>query len=154
MTTEHVDDEDRRLMEEEPSRHLVFAGLEAFVAEYLAEVLGRDVSGPVHAWCPSWWKHPEALVRLNAMWRAFEYLRLDSSLGMSSWWLHHADPHLTVLLNPVTGPFAACKAAGEHVPPAPVPVVPAPPGWLDSNPVYTFIAEDEFDLGAPDGDRP
>ncbi|MFG2329971.1 DUF4913 domain-containing protein [Streptomyces sp. NPDC048604] len=145
MSTEHVDDEDRRLMEEEPSRALVFPGLEAFVAEYLVQILGRDAAGPVYAWCPDWWQHAEALVRLSAMWRAFEYLRLDSSLGMSSWWLHHADPHLAVLLHPVTGPFAACKAAGGHVSLPPLPVTPAPPGVLDG-PVYALPAEDPWSL--------
>ncbi|MEU8527787.1 MULTISPECIES: DUF4913 domain-containing protein [Streptomyces] len=153
MSIEHVDDEDRRLLEEEPSVRLVFTSLEAFVTEYLAEVLGRDTTGPVHAWCPDWWRHAAALVRLNAMWRAFEYLCTDGSLGMSTWWLHHADPHLAVLLNPVTGPFAACKAAGEHVSLPALPVTPVAPGVLD-NPVYMLVTEDPFDLDAPEVDRP
>lgn len=152
MSTEHVDDEDRRLMEEDQRAQLVFPTLEAFVAGYLAVVVGRDTAGPVHAWCPDWWKHPEAAARLVVMWRAFEYLRMDGSLGLSTWWLHHADPHLAVLMNPVTGPFSACKAAGGHVSPSPLPMTPAPPSALD-NPAFTIFAEDPFDLGAPEGGR-
>ncbi|RSM73304.1 hypothetical protein DL991_31650 [Amycolatopsis sp. WAC 01375] len=27
---------------------------------------------------------------------------------MSNWWLHHVDPHVRALMDPVTGPFAQC----------------------------------------------
>lgn len=51
-----------------------------------------------------WWENGEAIVRLEALWRSWEYLRQDPSTGMSVWWRDHADYHLGVLLSP-DGPF-------------------------------------------------
>jgi hypothetical protein len=43
---------------------------------------------------------------------------------MSNWWLHHADPHMRVLLDPVDGPFARC--GNGHVGNEPLPLVEPP----------------------------
>ncbi|MFF1398055.1 DUF4913 domain-containing protein [Streptomyces sp. NPDC058287] len=58
--------------------------------------------------CSSWFRHAQALSRPDSLWRAWETLRWDGALGMSNWWLHHVDPHLSALLDPVTGAFAGC----------------------------------------------
>ncbi|MBT2505834.1 DUF4913 domain-containing protein [Streptomyces sp. ISL-98] len=74
----------------------------------------------------------EALSRLTALWRAWENLRLDPALGMSTWWLHHAKPHLQDLLDADTGPLSACSPEG-HTAYAypPLPLEPADPAlWL------------------------
>lgn len=36
---------------------------------------------------------------MEAIWRAWEYLRLEAALGISTWWLNHADPHMRVLMD-------------------------------------------------------
>jgi hypothetical protein len=59
-------------------------------------------------WCPQWWDHPEAVQRIEALWRAWEVLRLDGGTGMSTWWVDHADPQLALLCNPDIGPFGHC----------------------------------------------
>ncbi|MCU1531289.1 MAG: hypothetical protein JWO49_860 [Arthrobacter sp.] len=67
------------------------------------------ISGPT-----SWWKHEEAISRLEALWRAWKFLRLDGSTGISVWWRDHADHHMGVLLS-ADGPFKGCNpVAGGH----------------------------------------
>ncbi len=36
------------------------------------------------AWCPLWWRHPEALHRLHTLWRTYEELRTTGPLGVSA----------------------------------------------------------------------
>ncbi|MFD0412994.1 DUF4913 domain-containing protein [Streptomyces sp. NPDC127108] len=129
-----------RLIEEEHRAGLVFGSLADFVA-YLTQIVRPRLDDGDHIWCPRWWAHPEALLRLSAMWRAFEYLRHDASLGMSNWWLHHADPHLARLLSP-SGPFHAC-AGGQHTDPPPLATEPVPPDVLD-HPAFALLPEDPF----------
>ena len=63
-------------------------------------------------WRADWWRSPEALSRLDAMWRAWEHLRRDPSTGMSVWWRDHADHHMGVLLSQ-DGPFKGLSQAQE-----------------------------------------
>jgi hypothetical protein len=49
-----------------------------------------------------------ASVALEALWRAWEYLRLDAHTGMSVWFRDHADHHMAVLLS-ADGAFKGCK---------------------------------------------
>ncbi|NMM17173.1 MAG: DUF4913 domain-containing protein [Cellulomonas sp.] len=51
------------------------------------------------AWCPQWWKDAEGTYRLEALWRAWEHVRLDPATGSSVWLRDHADPHMAVLLS-------------------------------------------------------
>jgi hypothetical protein len=59
-------------------------------------------------WCAEWCNHTEAIARLEALWRAWEYLRQDPHTGMSVWFRDHADHHMNILLN-ADGPFKGCK---------------------------------------------
>lgn len=91
---------------------LHFPSLDRFVEDYLAVIYRRDITMAGTRWCPEWWKHGEAIARLEAMWRAWELLRLDPGEGGSNWWLMHADPHMRVLLSDL-GPFKNCRG-GNH----------------------------------------
>jgi hypothetical protein len=51
-------------------------------------------------WCLEWYFHPEAVSRVEALWRAWEHLRLDGATGISVWFKDHADHHMSVLLDP------------------------------------------------------
>jgi len=85
----------------------------AFFARTLAPSYVRDIgSGSEFVWCPEWHKHPEALSHIEALWRAWEYLRLDGSLGISTWWINHADPHMRMLMAPY-GCFKKCVYNGH-----------------------------------------
>ena len=109
----------------------VFGSLEAFVGGYLLPLYRRGLSGSGTTWCAQWWRHPEAWVRLEALWRSWEYLRLDPRMGMSVWLRDHADYHMTVLLSG-DGPFRGCKP-DEHSrrPLTPLPSTPIPEGASD-----------------------
>ncbi|MBE1598853.1 MULTISPECIES: DUF4913 domain-containing protein [Streptomyces] len=111
---------------EEPEFY--FADVDAFVSGYLSPTIRRRIDGSSVTWCPQWWQHPEAGARLTALWLAWEHLRREPALGMSTWWLYHFDPHLRVLMDTDTGPFAACSPEEGHTahPFAPLPVDPMP----------------------------
>ena len=87
--------------------------LEVFVRDHLALVYRRSLDGRTRTWCPWWWRHPEAVARLDALWRSWEFLRLDPHTGMSVWWRDHLDPHMAVLTDP-DGPFRGCSAERGH----------------------------------------
>ncbi|WP_280346770.1 DUF4913 domain-containing protein [Nocardia neocaledoniensis] len=99
-----------------------------WVAEYFVVVVGDSVGyrpGEQIHWCPQWWRHPGAAVRLHALWQAWEYCRQVGPLGISVWLLDHADPHVRVLLSS-SGPFQHCSGERGHQPVEPLPVVEQP----------------------------
>lgn len=114
--------------EHEPGGADLFGSVEHFVNDYIAPVVCRRLGQGTGMWCPEWWRHPEAVVRFAGLWRAFEYFAKDADTGISTWWLHHADPHLRSLLDPDFGPFALCDPEDGHArhPLGPLPVRPAP----------------------------
>jgi hypothetical protein len=85
----------------------VYDTLDEWVAEYFAPTFARSIGGELR-WCTSWTEHAEALTRLEALWRAWEALRLDPSTGMATWLTSHLDPQLAVLLSR-SGTFAQCS---------------------------------------------
>ncbi len=52
----------------------------------------RTASAAAGTWCASWWDHHVALVRLEAVWRAWEALRLEAATGIARWLRDVADP--------------------------------------------------------------
>lgn len=91
-----------------------FATLDDFVNVWLTRCYARqvkDVNDTV--WCPQWWEHLEATHRLTALWRAYEYLRLDAGEGPSKWWVLHADQQMDKLFDP-RGAFKYCSVRYGH----------------------------------------
>ena len=116
--------------DEERPPELVYGSVDEFVREYLRHVYRRATS-EARVWSARWWEYDEAVIRLEALWRAWEHLRLDPSTGMSVWWRDHADHHMAVLMDP-EGPFAAANhydGANESDKGAPLPYE-APPAGL------------------------
>lgn len=68
---------------------------------YRRRLPGRGASP---AWREDWWKDPEARTRIDAIWRAWEKLRLDPATGMSVWFKDHGDYHMGALFGEY-GPF-------------------------------------------------
>ncbi|CAM4030002.1 DUF4913 domain-containing protein [Nocardiopsis rhodophaea] len=61
-------------------------------------------------WCAAWWKHIEAIGRLDALWLSYQELSVteeSGSTGPSVWFRDHLDPIMTQLRAP-DGPFAGC----------------------------------------------
>jgi hypothetical protein len=90
------------------------SSLEDWVVSVFAPTFMRR-STPTFRWCAEWWRHPEAISRLEALWRSWEALRLDPLLGMGTWYRDHLDHQLPVL-TAAAGPFAECDPT-RHFPP-------------------------------------
>lgn len=88
---------------------LYYGSVDEFIREYLRHVYRRRIDGRNRVWAARWWEHDEAVIRLEALWRAWEHLRHDPTIGMSVWWRDHADYHMAVLMDP-DGPFATADA--------------------------------------------
>ena len=81
-------------------------------------------------WCRQWWAHPEAISRLEAMWRAWEAARVqDGPAGMATWWRDVADYHMSQLLDN-DGPFHACRDGHRDDTGLGLTAEPAPAGWF------------------------
>lgn len=115
----------------------VYHDLESWVHEMLAQVVRRRLGGHL-TWCPEWYRHAEAIMRLMAMWEEWE--RAVEEGSTSNWWLDHCDPHMAVLMSRDNGPFMACTEK-EHRPLGPLPLAPRNPQlWRDV--VATDAGED------------
>lgn len=100
-----------------------------FVAEFLVTIYARTITRQSQKlrWCARWWMHPEAVARLDGLWKAFEALRVDPGTGTSLWWRDHADPCMAHLTSS-DGPFQRCNGE-DHFPVDALPCDPAP-AWL------------------------
>lgn len=114
--------------EQEPAQ-LRYKNVEEFVTEHLASLFRRKP----RTWCPAWWNHPEAVVRLDALWTSWEQLRLEAGTGMSVWLRDHYDHHMSVLTSD-DGPLMGCTPEYGHTERGadPLKLVPVPPGLFDN----------------------
>lgn len=115
--------------EDDPAPY--FGSVDEFVRDYLYPTYRRRIEGTrggtgnSFRWDAEWWRHPEAVLRLDALWRAWEHLRLDPATGISVWLRDHADHHMPILLSDI-GPF---RAATDRVNDGdPLPYTPPPAG--------------------------
>lgn len=109
----------------------LFASLDAWVSGYLAPIVTVEL-GQGMRWCPRWWRHAEAIARLESVWRAWEQLRIaEDPTAMSVWWRDHLDHHLGVLMQGERSPFRQCSPEKGHRDGlAGLPTEPAPDGWF------------------------
>ena len=108
------------------SPQLFYGSSDEFVQEHLIHMYSRRV-GPGNAsfrWAADWWNYPQALARTEALWRAWEHLRLDGATGSSAW-IEHADHHMPVPMS-IEGPFA--KSEDSNKPGEPLPYTAPPDG--------------------------
>jgi hypothetical protein len=131
---------DRQLAELADPPGLYYLTVEEWVHEWLFPVYRRSVLGHDRVWCPQWWRHAEAVARLESLWRAWEHLRQDAATGLSVWFRDHADHHMTILLDS-DGPFKGCDTHHSDRPLAELPHDPPPAGM--------FEPDDLLDPAAP-----
>jgi len=84
----------------------MYATVEAWVADWFVPTFGDRLGA--EDWCPRWWEHPEAVVRLESLWRAWEVLRLDPALGVATWLRDFLEPQWEVLAD-LSGPLRGCE---------------------------------------------
>ncbi len=107
------------------------ADVETWVEHVYAITYVRKLS-QTQRWCPQWWAHPEAIIRLTALWRTWEAARAsDEDSAMADWLRTYFDA-----LNPVLladdGPFASCTA-DRHSEQRPLPLTPPPTGYWNTD---------------------
>lgn len=120
--------------DEIPSRR--FPSFDAWFDAWLSAIVARKLStspGKNRVFCPSWWEHPEVVVRLHSLWTAWEAATAaEDGAAMSGWWVHHADPQLRTMLDAEHGPMYRCSRDSHQGTPAlRNEFVAAPPGWFD-----------------------
>ena len=108
---------------EEPESTLIYGSAAEFFAEFLAPTYVRRINSKSRVWVAEWWTSSEAVARIDALWRSWEFLRLDPATGMSVWWRDHADMHMSVLLDP-NGPFEGSEFTNQIGEPLPTPEPP------------------------------
>ena len=108
---------------------LYYGSVAQFVQEFLCMVYRRRIDGRHRVWAARWWEYDEAVVRLEALWRAWEHLRMDAATGISLWLRDHADYHMAILFDP-DGPFATAADSDENRNKRgePLPCATPPPG--------------------------
>jgi hypothetical protein len=137
------DDEESAASAETPE--LCFASMLDWFEGWLRPMYRRSTHGDQRDWCAEWWEHEEAVSRLDALWRAWETLRLDPGTGLSVWWRDHADHHMAALLDP-DGPFKQCGEEHQGNAPEMLAHTPPPPELFAEAPQAPVAVE----LGALD----
>ncbi|MBD3689765.1 DUF4913 domain-containing protein [Nanchangia anserum] len=69
----------------------------------------RPADSANFVWCEQWWKHPEAVRRLEALWRVFEINYATRARHKDLDWLRTFDYHMNVLTDPAAGTFRRCR---------------------------------------------
>lgn len=114
---------------------LFYGSVNEFVRDRLRYLYKRKVGATgSRRWSAKWWDNAEATSRLEALWRAWETLRLDAGLGVAVWWRDYADPTMAALMSP-EGPFA--KSEDANAPDGSLPhEEPAPELFPDMRLIY------------------
>ncbi len=88
----------------------------------------NPLAGAGLSWDHRWWAYPEVVARLSSLHLAWEEARSSKDLSaMSSWWLHHLDPHLRVIFDSEHGPMSHANRENTFLGWPALPVAPAPP---------------------------
>lgn len=102
-----------------------FSTVVEFVEGFVRFAVNRKMSstpGQGLRWDPQWHQYPEVVYRLTAVHEAYEEAVAAGGSAVSSWWVHHFDPHMRVILDGETGPFARYAEGAITTAPAPLPV--------------------------------
>lgn len=93
-----------------PDRTPQYTNAADWIEQYLLRMWRRQNV----QWCAKWFLHGEAVSRLEALWRSWEYMRYEGPTAMAVWWRDYADYHLRELTSK-TGPFEFCNhTTGDH----------------------------------------
>ncbi|MEL4183541.1 DUF4913 domain-containing protein [Corynebacterium bovis] len=110
-----------------------FATVVDFVEGFVRFAVNRKMSptpGQGLRWDPDWHMYPEVVYRLTALHEACEEAVATGGSALSVWWVQHFDPHMRVILDGETGPFAAYSEGAISTVPKPLPVTDSEPSPL------------------------
>ncbi|MCP2337924.1 DUF4913 domain-containing protein [Actinomadura rupiterrae] len=106
-----------------------YSSVTSWVTQYFVPMYRRTLGGEFR-WCAQWWRHAEAISRLNALWQSWEACRLQGATGIGLWYRDHLDHQLPILLG-ARGPFYQCTE-DEHLEPHLARMEPPPLRWWDA----------------------
>lgn len=115
---------------------LLYPTMEEFLTDYLTLMYEVPMITGRRTWCPEWWKHAGAAIRIQALWMSWEDARRNGGLsGLASWIVNHADPIMNVLFE-TDGVFKSCSIERGHREDRPnpegrLPTEPAPSEIID-----------------------
>ena len=108
-----MDAEETQAATENEALETLYESSYQWVQDFLSALYHRAV-GSQFAWCAYWWKHDEAVYRLEALWRAWEYMRVaDPAVGNIAWLTQYADPTMNALTQP-DGCFKGCTPTAHR----------------------------------------
>lgn len=114
MPTTLGDIKQRETVEEPSKQQMAYASVYEFYDGIIEPLLRDRLIGPRHQrWSAQWWQSPEAQMRLDAMWRAYESLANDPATGLSVWLKDHFDPHMRELTSE-NGPFGDSRDVSKR----------------------------------------
>ena len=94
----------------------VYDDVQSWVDGWFVRAYARSSAGWGH-WCPEWWRHPEAVERLTALWNSWEAAQKNKATGMAHWYVMYADP-IFGQLTATHGTFASCSDGHVRVLPS------------------------------------
>ncbi|MEQ4568505.1 DUF4913 domain-containing protein [Paenarthrobacter sp. CAP02] len=75
-------------------------------------VLQQRGTAPIR-WCRQWWNHESVMMRLTALWQAYEVAYAEGGGAVSTWMLDHADRHFDRIMAE-GGPLSECRSDHGH----------------------------------------
>ena len=85
----------------------MFDSLEEWVHGWLLPLYRRSLDGSAVTFCREWWRHPEAYLRLDALWKSWEFMRRKPGTGIAVWMRDYCDYHMGALMRE-QGTFKGC----------------------------------------------
>ena len=114
--------------DDEPELEPVYPDVQSWVENLYTTTFIRPDNQQLR-WCTCWWAHPEAIIRLTALWQTWEMARLVSGVGIADWLRIYLDS-LAPVLHSSSGPFASCTP-DKHTDQQPMALTDPPAGYWD-----------------------
>lgn len=96
---------------------LLYPDAPTWFEDYLSYLYRRDLGRSTTLWCERWFDHPEALTRIQILWRSWEAGRQDDTMtGPATWLVNIADPMMHELIS-TEGTFKPVLTATRYLPP-------------------------------------
>lgn len=137
-TTETTTTQAEQDTAEDETPKLVYPNAGAWVNGWLLPRYRRALGGGKRRWDPNWWRYEEAGGALEALWQAWEHLRLEPGTGIAVFYRDYLYPIMDQITGP-DGPFW-----NYHNKPESVPANVIPPAWeTTATPRGWFREEDD-----------
>ena len=90
-----------------------------FFDDYLQSAYELSHQEQRSRWCAKWWDHRAALVRVTAMWRGYEHLRLTDPMCADEQFLRFIGDHHMRYLTSEQSPMQDCVNGHKNIRPIP-----------------------------------